>query len=114
MIKKYRIDLRLTEEEYQMLVAKKAMLNASTLTETAKVYLFDLNYLDCFSKLLNDINQQIIRVQRQNHVTLKLCDGIMAELSKQGLFPEKVLEFNQEIIDQYIVAAKKEAEEFYN
>jgi hypothetical protein len=105
--------IRLTEEEYQILQTKKMMLQTKTTTETVKKCLFEADYLKSFEEQLKEINQRVIRVQRQNYITLKLCDGILTELSKLGRFPEKVQEINQKVIDEYFEIAKKEAEELY-
>jgi hypothetical protein len=105
--------IRLTEEEYQILQTKKMMLQTKSITETVKKCLFEADYLKDFTKLILDTNHRVIRVQRQNYITLKLCEGMLTELSKLGRFPEKAPEINQRIIDQYFEAAKKEAEELY-
>ena len=105
--------IRLTEKEYQILQTKKMMLQAKSITATVKKCLFEADYLKDFTSLLVEINQRAIRIQRQNYITLKLCEGMLAELSKLGRFPEKVPEINQGIIDRYFEAAKKEAEELY-
>jgi hypothetical protein len=105
--------IRLTEEEYQLLQTKKMMLQTKSITATVKKCLFEADYLRDFTNSLMEINQRVIRVQRQNYITLKLCEGMLTEMSKLGRFPEKVQEINQKIIDQYFEAAKKEAEELY-
>jgi hypothetical protein len=105
--------IRLTEEEYQILQTKKMMLQTKSTTETVKKCLFEVDYLKDIANLLLEINQRVVRVQRQNYITLKLCDGILTELSKLGRFPDKVLEINQKVIDEYFEIAKREAEELY-
>jgi hypothetical protein len=113
MKKSHYVPVRFSEEEYQILQTKKMMLKVESNSEVIKKCVVEADYLKDFANLLLEINQRVIRVQRQNYITLNLCDGILTELSKLGRFPEKVQEINQKVIDEYFEIAKKEAEELY-
>jgi hypothetical protein len=113
MKKSHYVPVRFSEEEYQILQTKKMMLKVASNSAAIKKCVVEADYLKNFAELLLEINQRVNRVQRQNYITLKLCEGMLTELSKLGRFPEKVQEINQRIIDQYFEVAKKEAEELY-
>lgn len=113
MKKSHYVPVRFSEEEYQILQTKKMMMKAETNSEAVKKCIVEADYLKDFTNLLLETNQRVIRVQRQNYITLKLCEGMLGELSKLGRFPEKVQEINQNLIDRYFEAAKREAEELY-
>jgi len=113
MKKNYYVPVRFSEEEYQILQTKKIILHEISNSKTIKRCLFETDFLKEFINLLVDNNQQDTIIQRQLFITIKLCRGILMEMSKFGHFPEKALEINQNIINEYIELTKKEAEEIY-
>jgi len=113
MKKNYYVPVRFSEAEYQILQTKKIILHEISNSKTIKRCLFETDFLKEFIELLVENNRLDTLIQRQNYITLKVCRGILMELSKFGGFPEKALEINQNIINEYIERAKKEAEDIY-
>ena len=114
MERNHFVHVRFSEAEFQILQAKKKLLKVSTNSEVVrKCVVAEADNLKDLMKWFEGHDQREIRVQRQNYVILKLCEGLMMELAKLDRFLVKTPPDNQKIVAQYLETAIKKAEEHY-
>jgi hypothetical protein len=103
--------IRLTDEEYQLLLTMKMMLKTNSITETVKKCIFDP--IQKMEELSASANQQYVNIQKQQHLMFKLCMAILLELTKHREFENPIEESKEKVIKRCIAAMKQEADLLY-